>query len=240
LLKADSLYFQFADQPISLAFFMTQLDLIFQTQSRFHSIVSDLRGVFVEVRAFRHAKSVGLERSDIFRLHFIYMALKHRSVIFASDEALCVGTLMSVSLPDVTFVLPESDADAKIYQDEKAAKEAAEKAKDTLQLHVDTHSVGSLLVIQAQGVFTTATQNAAKAAKIADISRRKADSDLHIARMRELWLLLSTSLSGLSADLIFFREASLPTPWISLGTADVPWVLRRSIRHHHEAGSLEV
>jgi hypothetical protein len=129
LLKADSLYFQFADQPIFLAFVMTQLDLIFQTQSRFHSIVSDLRGVFVEVRAFRHAKSVGLERSDIFRLHFIYMALKHRSVTFASDEALCVGTLMSVSLPDVTFVLPESDADAKITKTKRLLRKLLRRPK---------------------------------------------------------------------------------------------------------------
>jgi hypothetical protein len=210
--EADSLCFQFADQAISLAFFMAQLHLILLTQTLFHGIVSDLEVVFTYLRYFRHAESVGLERFQTPGLQYIDMALKHRSVTFASDEALCVATLMSVSLPDVSFVLPTSDADHKIYEDEKAAKEAAKKAKDALQLQVDAHPVGSPLVIQALAVYTNAAQNAEKAAKLADIYRKKADSDLHIARMGKLWLLLSASLSGLPADLIFFPEARIPTP----------------------------
>jgi hypothetical protein len=212
--KADSVWFQFADQAISLAFFMAQLNLILLTRTlfNFHGIFYDLDAALTYLRSFRHAEPLRLERFQSSRLHYIDMALKHRSVSRPSDEALCVATLMSVSLPEVSFVLPTSDAEAKIYQDEEAAKDAARKAKDALQVHLDAHPVGGPLMIQAQAVYTNASQSAEEAAKLADIYRKKADSDLHIARMEKLWLLLSASLSGLPAGLIFFPEARIPTP----------------------------
>jgi hypothetical protein len=165
------------------------------------------------------------------------MALKHRSVSWPSDEALCVATLMSVSLPDVSFVLPTSDAEAKIYKDEEAAKDAAKKAKDAPQLHLDAHPVGSPLLIQALAVYTSAAHEAEEAANLADIYRKKADSDLHIARMQELWLFLSTSLSGLPAGLIFFPEARISNPgfrWAPLtffAAHSAPF--DRNMRLHH-------
>jgi hypothetical protein len=129
--EADSLYFQFADQAISLAFFMAQLNLILlnRTLFDFHGIAYDLNAVFTYLRSFRHAEALRLERFQSSRLHYIDMALKHRSVSGPSAEALCVATLMSVSLPDVSFVLPTSDAEAKIYKDEEAAKDAGKKGR---------------------------------------------------------------------------------------------------------------
>jgi hypothetical protein len=168
------------------------------------------------------------------------MALKHRSVSWPSDEALCVATLMSVPLPDVSFVLPTSDAEAKIYKDEEVAKDAAKKAKDALQLDLDAHPVGSPLLIQALAVYTSAAHEAKEAANLADIYRKKADSDLHIARMQELWLFPSTSLSGLPAGLIFFPEARISNPgfrWALLtffAAHSAPF--DRNMRLHHWKG----
>jgi hypothetical protein len=75
-------------------------------------IYTDLNGEHRNLKAFFYSKEVGCEKPD-----FLVMdhALQHRSVSVATDEPLCIATLMSISL-DAVLAAKEENRMAEVWK----------------------------------------------------------------------------------------------------------------------------
>jgi hypothetical protein len=100
---AKSLHFQFADQSLSLRTLHEQL-LKMGLEMRHRSFYFDIANEFLRLASFFHFKNLNVSRAD---LSVLGEALQYRGVSVASDEPLCIGTLMSLDLDLIVRVQPE-------------------------------------------------------------------------------------------------------------------------------------
>jgi hypothetical protein len=103
---AESLYFQFADRAVSLEALRKQIEQL-SSDLRCLIFMVDITDEYLRVQAFFHANRFGRPGPD---LHLLNSALQHRSVSVASDEPVCIGTLMSLDVKQiVSDEVPEGE-----------------------------------------------------------------------------------------------------------------------------------
>ena len=110
---ARSIYFQFADEPVSLR------DLRKEFEEYLHSIrhqvfALDSLQEFWRIDAFFKSNEHPIE-GDFPNIMILDQALQFRSVSVASDEPLCIGTLMSLDLAAILAVKPKEDRMQKVW-----------------------------------------------------------------------------------------------------------------------------
>ena len=111
---AKSLYFQFADEAISLRA-LTQRLLELYASIRYQVFTLDATQEIFRLDAFFRS-----DQHDVPggwpNLIILDQALQFRSVSVATDEALCIGTLMSLDLAAVLAVRPKEDRMQKVWE----------------------------------------------------------------------------------------------------------------------------
>jgi len=106
---ATSLFFQFADQAVSFAVLGKSIVQHRQYSMRHRSIDADATKEFLGIGSFfLDTKPPTLKVLD--------ESLKYRSVSVATDEPLCIGTLMSLDLDAILSVQPKEDRMQKIWE----------------------------------------------------------------------------------------------------------------------------
>lgn len=109
---AQSLYFQFADKAIGLGELGDAIIRLGSTSMRHKSILTDFSQEFMGLQSFflpTTPKTGPLLRQLDQSLHF-------RSVSIATDEPLCIGTLMSLDLPAILDVEPKDNRMQKVWE----------------------------------------------------------------------------------------------------------------------------
>lgn len=94
---ARVLYFQFKDEAISLESLKSQ-SLEASKDLRYRIISYDFLNVYQELKQFFHARDLGQSGPT---LNTLSKALLNRGVSVPSDEAICIGTLMSLPIREI-------------------------------------------------------------------------------------------------------------------------------------------
>ena len=111
---APSLYFQFADEAVSL--FGLRKSLGQHVNSVKHQVLAlDSMREFWRIDAFFKSDEHNVPGEHP-NLTVLDQALQFRSVSVASDEPLCIGTLMSLDLPAILGVEPKEDRMQKVWE----------------------------------------------------------------------------------------------------------------------------
>jgi hypothetical protein len=111
---AKSLYFQFADEAISLRALHQRL-LESCASVRYQVFTLDATQEFFRLDAFFRSDHHNVS-GDWPNLIVLDQALQFRSVSVATDEALCIGTLMSLDLAAILAVRPKEDRMQKVWE----------------------------------------------------------------------------------------------------------------------------
>lgn len=104
---AKSLQFQFADGPISIDNLQRRLAERGVSEMRYRWLYFDFAKEYSQIRSFFHGASQTprIRAADI---RVLDQALHHRGVSVASDEPLCIATLMSMPLEDILAASPDT------------------------------------------------------------------------------------------------------------------------------------
>jgi hypothetical protein len=109
---AQSLYFQYADEAVSMN--QVTRSVVAMTRSMPHrALFSDIRNEFMSLNGFFHSPTPMLLGSS---LNILDRALQYRSVSVASDEPLCIGTLMNLDLSAILAVRSHTDLVQKVWE----------------------------------------------------------------------------------------------------------------------------
>lgn len=142
---------------------------------------------------------LGLEGFTRPRLEDLDAALLYRAASKRSDEALCIATLMEISLDQILAVEPSLNEQEKgVYKNELPIEIESVPLLDGKHTEVEVKKEGTT----KSGVWTLSR----------DELRESVDGKLHVARMQKMWELLAQSRGGLPVDIIFLQEPRLPTP----------------------------
>ncbi|TVY20878.1 hypothetical protein LARI1_G001539 [Lachnellula arida] len=112
---AQSLYFQFADQAVSLQWLADQLLASVKKSMRHLAIFPDLSREFLSLSSF-FLPSASTPAGDNPALNTLDYALNFRSVSVATDEPLCIGTLMSLDLHEILQIDPKEKRMQKVWE----------------------------------------------------------------------------------------------------------------------------
>ena len=105
---ASSLYFQFADQAISLIALETEINGgILRTDMRTRAVCDDVQNELQRLITFNPERMLPFE-DEILVLAYLDQALQYRGVSVPSDEPLCIATLLDLDLKAVLHVKPET------------------------------------------------------------------------------------------------------------------------------------
>jgi hypothetical protein len=110
---ADSLYFQFADEAVSLNDLNTKI-MTMQNSIRHMSAYRIIIRDFQRLQYFFHPG--GKIEDGPSKLTILDEALLYRSVSVPSDEALCIGTLMSLNISAILAVAKKEDRMQKVWE----------------------------------------------------------------------------------------------------------------------------
>ena len=109
---AKSLYFQFADQSLSLKALHGQLSNM-GLEMRHRSFYFDVVHEFLRLASFFYFKQLNVAKAD---LAVLDEALQYRGVTVPTDEPLCIGTLMELDLDAIVNVQPEENRMQKVWE----------------------------------------------------------------------------------------------------------------------------
>jgi hypothetical protein len=97
---AKSLQFQFSDGPVSMDNLQRQLAERGVMEMRYKWLYYDFSKEYSQIRSFFQGSSQ-TPRIPVADIRVLDQALHHRGVSVASDEPLCIATLMSMPLEDI-------------------------------------------------------------------------------------------------------------------------------------------
>jgi hypothetical protein len=112
---AQSLYFQFADEAVSFTRLAAQMMASVKVSMRHLAIFPDFAREFQSLSSF-FLPSVTAPAGDNPDLSTLDHALNFRNVSVATDEALCIGTLMSLDLHEILQVMPKENRMQKVWE----------------------------------------------------------------------------------------------------------------------------
>ncbi|TVY56490.1 hypothetical protein LCER1_G003061 [Lachnellula cervina] len=112
---AQSLYFQFADEAVSLQWLMVQMLASVKKSMRHVAMSLDISKEFVSLCSFffPSALTPAGDEPDLYTPDY---ALNFRSVSVATDEPLCIGTLMSLDLHEILQIDPKEERMQKVWE----------------------------------------------------------------------------------------------------------------------------
>jgi hypothetical protein len=106
---ASSLYFQFADQAISLIALEKEINSgILFTDMRTRAVCEDMQNELCRLITFINPKRTPLSGGESLVLAHLDQALQNRGVSDPSDEPLCIATLLDLDLKAVLHVEPKT------------------------------------------------------------------------------------------------------------------------------------
>ncbi|KAI9641931.1 hypothetical protein NHQ30_009800 [Ciborinia camelliae] len=111
---ARSLYFQFADEAISLFEVRLGLFQLSMNSARHYNFLLNIWRQFLRLEGFFPGENK--LAANIPRLTLLDEALLYRSVTVSTDEALCIGTLMCLDLRQILSVEPKEDRMRKVWE----------------------------------------------------------------------------------------------------------------------------
>jgi hypothetical protein len=194
-----SLWFRYLDEVVSIDSLKEALSELWQNQYYYRGIINDFNSQFRILISFHHARLLGLEGFTRPRLEDLDAALLYRAASKRSDEALCIATLMEISLDQILAVEPSLNEQEKgVYKNELPIEIESVPLLDGKHTEVEVKKEGTT----KSGVWTLSR----------DELRESVDGKLHVARMQKMWELLAQSRGGLPVDIIFLQEPRLPTP----------------------------
>ncbi len=112
---SKSLYFQFSDEAVSLDMLKRSIKEAQRVSMRDKNIWGSLSKNFRQLQGFFLQDEDSTE-AKISKIALLDQALLYRSVSVASDEALCIGTLMSLDMAAILKVEPKENRMQKVWE----------------------------------------------------------------------------------------------------------------------------